>query len=53
MGVTMTQMEEILESFNSHDIDRIVANFHERGEFLMALGPEPHGECFVGREAIS
>ena len=49
----MARMEEILESFNSHDIDRIVANFDESGEFLMAAGPEPYGGRFVGRRAIS
>ena len=27
MSITMARMEEILESFNAHDIDRIVANF--------------------------
>ena len=52
MSITMARMEEILESFNSHDVDRIVANFDENGEFLMAAGPEPYGERFVGRKAI-
>ena len=52
MSITMARMEEILESFNSHDVDRIVANFDESGEFLMAAGPEPYGERFVGRKAI-
>ena len=53
MSITMARMEEILESFNAHDVDRIGANFDENGEFLMAAGPELHGERFVGREAIS
>ena len=53
MSITMARMEEILESFNAHGVDRIVANFDENGEFLMAAGSEPHGERFVGREAIS
>ena len=53
MSITMARMDDILESFHSHDVDRIVANFDENGEFLMATGPEPHGERFVGREAIS
>ena len=52
MSITMARMEEILESFNAHDVDFIVANFDENGEFLMAAGPEPHGERFVGRQAI-
>ena len=53
MSITMARMEEILESFNSHDVDRIVANFDESGEFLMAAGPEPHGERFVGRGQLA
>ena len=53
MSITTARMEEILESFNAHDVDLIVANFDENGEFLMAAGPELYGERFVGREAIS
>ena len=53
MSIWMAQMEEILESFNAHGVDRIVGNFDENGEFLMAAGPELYGERFVGREAIS
>ena len=52
MSITMARMEEILESFNAHGVDRIVGNFDENGEFLMAAGPEPHGEGFVGGKAI-
>ena len=52
MSITMARLDEILESFNSHDVDRIVANFDENGEFLMAAGPEQYGERFVGRKAI-
>ena len=53
MSITMARMEEILESFNAHGVDRIVGNFGENGEFLMVAGPELYGERFVGREAIS
>ena len=53
MSITMARMEEILESFNAHGVDRIVGNFDENSEFLMAAGPELYGERFVGREAIS
>ena len=53
MSITIAGMEEILESFNADDVDRIVANFDENCEFLMAAGPEPYGERFVGGEAIS
>ncbi len=52
MSITAAWMEEIRESLNSHDVDRIVANFDENDEFFMAAGPEPHGERFVGRKAI-
>ena len=53
MSITMARMEEMLESFNAHDADRILPKFGENGEFLMAAGPEPHGERFVGRKATS
>ena len=52
MSIWMARMEEILGSFNSHYVDRIVANFDENGEFFMAAGPEPHEERFVGRKVI-
>ena len=52
MSITAAWMEEIRESLNSHDVDRIVANFDENGEFFMAAGPEPHEERFVGRKVI-
>ena len=52
MSISMEQMEEVLESFSDHNVERIVSHFEEEGEFLMAAGPEPHGERFVGREAI-
>ena len=52
MSISMEQMEEILESFNDHNVERIVSYFDEEGEFLTAAGSEPHGERFVGREAI-
>ena len=52
MSIWMARMEEILGSFNAHSVDRIVGNFDENGEFLMAAGPEPHEERFVGRKVI-
>ncbi len=52
MSITMARIEEILESFNAHDVDRIVSHFDENGEFLMAAGPDPHGERFVGKKEI-
>ena len=52
MGISMEQMEEILESFNDHNIESIVSYFDKEGEFLTAAGSEPHGERFVGREGI-
>ena len=52
MSITMARMEEILASFNSHDAVHIFPSFDESGEFLMAVGPEAHGERSLGREAI-
>ena len=31
MSISMEQMEEILESFNDHDVERIVSHFDEEG----------------------
>ena len=42
MSISMEQMEEVLESFNDHNVERIVSHFEEEGEFLMAAGPGVH-----------
>lgn len=52
MPVTREFLASIGESFNSHDVDRIAALFHEDAVFLLASGPEPIGTAAKGRAAI-
>ncbi|MEE2805038.1 MAG: nuclear transport factor 2 family protein [Pseudomonadota bacterium] len=52
MSVTMEQLNDILQAFNDHDLDKIMDAFADDGEFLLARGTEAHGERFVGKAAI-
>ena len=52
MSVTLKIMGEILAAFNNKDLEAIVEGFDEDGEFLLAAGAHPYGECFKGRNAI-
>ncbi len=45
-------MGEILSAFNNKDPEAIVESFDEDGEFLLAAGAHPYGECFKGNNAI-
>ena len=50
--VTIELLEEIVDAFNRHDLDRIVDAFAEDGVFILAAGPETWGAKFQGRAAI-
>lgn len=50
--VTIELLEELVDAFNRHDLDRIVGPFAADGEFLLAAGPETWGATFQGRAAI-
>ena len=52
MSITMEQLNDILQAFNDHNLDKIMESFADDGEFLLARGGEPHGERFVGKAAI-
>ena len=52
MGITLKRMGEILSAFNNKDLEAIVESFDEDGEFFLAAGTHPYGECFKGRNAI-
>ena len=52
MSVTLKRMGEILSAFNNKDLEAIVEGFDEDGEFLLAAGAHPYGECFKGHKAI-
>jgi hypothetical protein len=45
-------MGEILSVFNNENLEAIVESFDEGGEFLLAAGAHPYGECFKGHKAI-
>ena len=52
MGITLKRMGEILSAFKNKDLEAIVESFDEDGEFFLAAGTHPYGECFKGRNAI-
>jgi len=51
MSVTLKRMGEVLSAFNNKDLEAIVESFDEDGEFLLAAGAHPYGECFKGHKA--
>jgi len=49
---TRTMLEELLASFNAHDLDRIMAYFADDCVLETPRGSEPWGTRFEGREAV-
>jgi steroid delta-isomerase-like uncharacterized protein len=45
-------LEAILDAFNDHDLDAIMAFFADDCTFDMPRGSEPWGERFVGKAAV-
>lgn len=52
MPVSREFLASIGQAFNSRDVDRIVALFHEDAIFWLASGPEPVGTTLKGKAAI-
>jgi len=52
MSVTREFLASIGQTFNSRNVDRIVALFHDDAIFWLASGPEPVGTTLKGKEAI-
>ena len=52
-AVTTATLKRLLEAFNAHDLDAIMAFFAEDCELLMPRGPAPEGRRFVGKAAVS
>lgn len=50
--VDLALLAEISAAFNSRDVDRIMALFHEDATFYLATGPEPVGRAIRGKAAI-
>jgi len=51
-SVTVALLEAIGDAFNRHDVDAIINFFAEDGMFDNAMGPEIHGQCYVGKETF-
>ena len=50
--VTLELMRAISASFNSRDVERILAHFADDATFTLARGPEPVGRTLAGKAAI-
>jgi ketosteroid isomerase-like protein len=50
--VTVETLKEILDAFNRHDLDAIMAFFTEESVFDMPRGPHPWGQRFVGKAQV-
>ncbi len=45
-------LEALLDAFNDHDLDRIMAYFADDCVLRMPRGPHPHGARCEGKEAV-
>ena len=50
--VTTATLKSLLDAFNAHDLEAIMAFFAEDCELLMPRGPAPEGRRFVGKSAV-
>ena len=46
-------LERVLDGFNRHDLDAILALFTDDCEFVSPRGPDPWGRRFEGRAAVA
>jgi hypothetical protein len=51
-AVTVTTLKAILEAFNQHDLDAIMAFFADDCTFQMPRGREPSGQRFTGKAQV-
>ena len=51
-AVTVSILEQILDAFNRHDLDAIMAHFAEDATLDTPKGPDPWGGRFVGKAAV-
>jgi uncharacterized protein (TIGR02246 family) len=49
---TLALLDDISSAFARHDIDAIVGFFADDGEFVNAIGPDPHGTRYTGHAEI-
>jgi ketosteroid isomerase-like protein len=50
--VTVETLQEVLDAFNRHDLDAIMAHFAEDAVFESPRGPDPWGTRFEGKAAV-
>ena len=50
--MTEPPLKEILEAFNSHDVDRVMSFFADDCVMDMPRGPAPGGRRLVGKEQV-
>jgi ketosteroid isomerase-like protein len=48
----MEAAKAILEAFNAHDLDRVMAFFAEDCSLDMPRGPDPWGQRYIGKAAV-
>jgi ketosteroid isomerase-like protein len=51
-AVTVATLQEILDAFNSHDVDAVMAFFADDATMEMPRGADPWGARFVGKAAV-
>ena len=49
---TLTTLEAVLNAFNRHDLDAIMANFADDAVFEAPRGADPWGTRFEGKDAV-
>ncbi len=50
--ITAKTLEQVLDAFNRHDLDAIMAFFSEHCSFDFPRGPEFYGQRFSGKEQV-
>ena len=50
--VSVETARAILDAFNAHDLDAIMEFFADDGSLDLPRGPDPWGQCFVGKVAV-
>jgi ketosteroid isomerase-like protein len=50
--VTLDTLKGFLDAFNRHDLDAIMAYFHDDCVFYMPRGKAPRGDRYVGKREV-
>jgi len=51
-GASVEVLQALVDAFNAHDLDRIMALFAEDCILEMPRGPSPFGRRFIGKAAV-